>query len=120
MQNLPHHRVKLVAVLAASAIAPTLCATKVGAVESAQRPVVAQAADKASGDGVIKGVNATERKVLITHGPIAALNWPGMTMAFGIAPGIDLTGLAPGAKVTFTLSRDAKGLYVIDEIRRVE
>jgi Cu(I)/Ag(I) efflux system protein CusF len=120
VQNLPHHLVKLVVVLAASAIATTLCTTKVGAVESAQPLVVAQAADKASGDGVIKGVNATERKLLIMHGPIAALNWPGMTMAFGIAPGIDLTGLAPGVKVTFTLSRDAKGLYVIDEIRRVE
>ena len=41
---------------------------------------------------------------------------PAMTMSFRVAPGIDLSGLAPGAKIKFTVSRDEKGLYVIDEI----
>ncbi len=41
-------------------------------------------------------------------------------MAFSVAPSVDLSSLAPGAKVTFTLGRDVKGLYVIDEIQRVE
>jgi Cu(I)/Ag(I) efflux system protein CusF len=120
MQNFHYHRAKLVAALVALPLACTLGAAKVGAVESAQRLVVAQAADKASGDGVIKGVNESERKLQITHGPIPALKWPAMTMAFGVAPGIDLSGLAPGAKVKFSLSRDAKGLYVIDQITRTE
>ena len=82
---------------------------------------VAQAQEKAVGhaEGVIKGVEANERQLLINHGPISgALQMPAMTMAFHVAPGVDLSGLAAGAKVKFTVTRDAKGLYVIEEIER--
>ena len=92
-----------------------------GAFDSAQRLIVAQAPKKAvgEGEGVIKGVDASERKLLISHGPISgALEMPAMVMSFRVAPDIDLSDLAPGAKVKFTLSRDANGLYVIDRIRR--
>ena len=83
--------------------------------------VVAQAPEKPLGEaeGVIKGVDESERKLLISHGPISgALEMPSMTMAFRVAPDIELSGLAPGAKVKFTVSRDAKGLYVIEQLRR--
>jgi Cu(I)/Ag(I) efflux system periplasmic protein CusF len=82
--------------------------------------VVAQATEKAvgQGEGVIKGVDAGERQLLISHGPISgSLQMSAMTMSFGVAPGVDLTGLSKGQKIKFTLSRDARGLYVIDEIR---
>lgn len=95
--------------------------TSAGAFDSAHRLVVAQATEKlvGQGEGVVKGVDASERKVLIKHGPITGtLQMSGMTMAFGVAPEVDLSGLASGAKVKFTLSRDAKGLYVIEQIRR--
>jgi Cu/Ag efflux protein CusF len=85
-------------------------------VDATQRFVVAQAAEKPAGQGVIKSVDAGERKLVIKHGPIRALQMPGMTMPFGVAPDVDLSGLAPGAKVKFTLGRDATGIYVIDQI----
>ncbi len=81
---------------------------------------LAEAAAKASGVGTIKAVNAQEHKVRIAHEPIAALDWPAMTMAFDVAPQVSLEGLKPGTKVNFSISRDPKGLYVIDEISKAE
>jgi Cu(I)/Ag(I) efflux system protein CusF len=97
--------------------------TNVEAFDSPGRRVLAQTAEKliGEGEGVIKGINVSDRKLLITHGPISgALEMPSMTMAFRVAPDVDLASLAPRAKVKFTLSRDAKGLYVIEKIRRVD
>jgi len=92
-----------------------------GALDATQRFVVAQApAEKPTGEGVIKSVDASEHKLVIKHGPIRALQMPGMTMPFGVAPDVDLSGLAPGAKVKFTLGRDATGIYVIDQISRAK
>ena len=122
MQNLRFRPSKLVMTFTAAIIVGG-SVTNAGAFDSTNRLVVAQAAEKAvgEGEGVIKGVDASERKLLITHGPISgALEMPSMTMAFGVAPGVDLSGLASGAKVKFILSRDAKGLYVIDQIQRVK
>lgn len=65
----------------------------------------------------LKASDASERKLLIGHGPISGtLEMPAMVMSFRIAPDIDLASLALGDKVKFTLSRDANGLYVIDQI----
>jgi Cu/Ag efflux protein CusF len=88
--------------------------------DATQRFVVAQAAEKPAGEGVIKSVDVGERKLVIKHGPIRTLQMPGMTMPFGVAPDVDLTGFAPGAKVKFTLGRDATGIYVIDQISRAK
>jgi len=91
------------------------------AFELPQKLVVAQAPEKPLGEaeGVIKGVDESERKLLISHGPISgALEMPSMTLAFRLAPDIELSGQAPGATVKFTVSRDAKCLYVIEKIRR--
>lgn len=80
-------------------------------------PEIAEAVEKATGKGVVEAVNKEERQLRITHEAIPALKWPGMTMAFKVAPGVSLEGLKPGAKVTFTLSKTPQGGYVIDEIR---
>lgn len=120
MHKFRQRRTKLVGVLACTAIAAMLASIGAGAAQTSRQPVVARAAAKASGEGVIKGVNAAERKVKIAHGPIPALQWPAMTMAFGLSANVDITGLAEGAKVKFTLSRDSKGPWVVDEIRRAE
>jgi Cu/Ag efflux protein CusF len=116
----PHRRSKLIGAMAAAAIAIPLGVSRAGASEPTQQLVVAEAVEKASGEGVIKDVNAEERKLQIAHGPIPALQWPAMTMAFSVAPDIDISGIKPGAKVKFTLDRDAKGLWVIKEIHKVE
>ncbi|MGD9545290.1 MAG: copper-binding protein [Methylocystis sp.] len=85
--------------------------------------VVAQAAEKAEkvtgeGEGVIRAINADDRQLMLTHGPVTGpLEMSSMTMAFHVAPGVDLARLSKGMKIKFTISRDAKGLYVIEDVR---
>lgn len=80
------------------------------------RIVVAQQ-DKPSGSGTINSVDAAGHKVNMTHGPVAALKWPGMTMDFPVAADIDLKALKPGAKVGFTLKQAGGGMYEINSIK---
>jgi Cu(I)/Ag(I) efflux system membrane fusion protein len=89
-------------------------AVNAGAALGAQ--ILAQA-EQPSGAGVLNAIDTGKRTLNITHEPIAALHWPGMTMDFRVASGVDLSALKPGAKITFTLGRGADGLYAIDEIR---
>ena len=77
-------------------------------------------AEQPSGVGVLNAIDAGQRKLNITHEPIAALHWPGMKMDFNVAPGVDLSALKPGGKVHFTLGRGADGMYQIDEIGSAE
>lgn len=93
-----------------------------GAFAADQRIVVAQAAEKyekvsGQADGVVKAVDLEERRIRIEHGPISgSLQMMGMTMAFKVAPGVDMSALAPGVKIRFTVARDAKGLFLIEKI----
>jgi Cu(I)/Ag(I) efflux system periplasmic protein CusF len=85
------------------------------------RPAADQMADadpgaKPSGTGTIHSVDAERGVVNLTHEPIPAIGWPAMTMDLGVAPSVDLSAVAPGSDVTFTLERAADGLYVIDSL----
>lgn len=96
--------------------------TLAGAAKADPRIVVVQAAEKparVSGEaqGVIKGIDAEEHRVKIDHGPIkGTLQMAGMMMAFRVAPEIDLGKIKTGDKVNFTVSRDEKGLFVIEKM----
>ncbi len=83
---------------------------------AAGRIVIAQA-DQPSGEGKVNSIDTAARKVNMTHGPVAALKWPGMTMDFQVAPGVDMSTLKAGAKVGFTLKPAADGRYMIDSIK---
>ena len=61
---------------------------------------------------VITMINTENRKVTLKHEPIPALNWPGMTMGFPVAPEVDLDALDKGDKVVFTLAPAGKGQQV--------
>jgi len=77
---------------------------------------VAQIQEKPVGEaeGVIKGIDASEHKLMITHGPISGgIQMPAMTMSFQIAPGIDLSSLEKGQKIKFMVTRDEKGRYLV-------
>ncbi len=68
-------------------------------------------------EGVIKGVDASEHQLMITHGPISGgVQMPGMTMSFRVAPDVDLSRLEKGSKVKFTVTRDEKGRYTITTV----
>jgi Cu(I)/Ag(I) efflux system protein CusF len=88
--------------------------------EGSGRILLAQATAKAAGEGVIKGIDAKERKLLVTHGPIPALKWQGMTMPFGVTSDADLSSLEPGTKIKFNVTRDPNGLYILEDIRRAD
>jgi Cu(I)/Ag(I) efflux system protein CusF len=57
----------------------------------------------AEGSGVVKAVDTKAGTVTIQHGPIAALKWPAMTMAFKVNPRSLLGGVNVGQSVKFTL-----------------
>lgn len=55
--------------------------------------------------GTIDALNAGNGKATITHGPIAEIGMPGMTMDFPVDPALDATALATGAEMTLTFAR---------------
>jgi Cu(I)/Ag(I) efflux system membrane fusion protein len=59
-------------------------------------------------------------KINLSHGPIASLDWPGMTMDFEVQDKALLTNLKRGQKVAFKLIEVRKGKYVISEIAVVK
>jgi len=71
----------------------------------------------AQGTGTVNSVDASGHKINLTHGPIPALGWPGMTMDFAVAPAVDLRALKPGTRVDFTLEQSDGGNYQIQSIK---
>lgn len=55
--------------------------------------------------GTVETVDPDTGKATITHGPIAEIGMPGMTMAFDIAPGLDAATLPLGQEATLTFER---------------
>jgi Cu(I)/Ag(I) efflux system protein CusF len=66
--------------------------------------------------GTIVAIDVANRKVGLNHGPIAALKWPAMKMAFSVNDVVDISDLQPGDQVQFTLHRADTGPYPIVEI----
>jgi Cu(I)/Ag(I) efflux system protein CusF len=50
--------------------------------------------------------------VTIAHGPVAALNWPEMTMSFRVE-GVDLTTIRPGDRVEFEFRSEGMNATII-------
>lgn len=67
----------------------------------------------ARGEGVVNAVDTVKEVVNITHGPIEALRWPGMTMDMPVAKGVDLADLQAGERVRFTLVLGGDNVYRI-------
>ena len=74
------------------------------------------ASESVAATGTVNSVDAAEKKVNITHEPIPALDWPGMTMDFPLGDGASLKGIESGTKVTFHLRKEASGAYVIESL----
>lgn len=72
---------------------------------------------KPTAEGVVNKVNINKRTINVSHDPIGLLNWPAMTMDFGVADGVDIRRLRRGTKIIFTLARGNDGRFVIHEIR---
>ena len=70
----------------------------------------------AQGTGTVNSVDASGHQINLTHGPIPALGWPGMTMDFAVAPAVDLRTLKPGTRVDFTIEQ-GEGGYEIQSVK---
>jgi RND family efflux transporter MFP subunit len=67
-------------------------------------------------EGKIEEIDAKAGTVSITHGPVASLNWPGMTMDFKLANAALLGNLKPGAAIRFEFVERGQGDWVITSI----
>ena len=89
------------------------------AASSVAAPAVPAA--KASGHqavGTVQEVDAKALTVSISHGPIASLKWPAMTMDFKVANASLLKALKPGAKVTVEFVERQPGEWVITSVKK--
>jgi Cu(I)/Ag(I) efflux system protein CusF len=57
-------------------------------------------AKQASATGVVQSVDEAAHSLVIAHGPVESLGWPGMTMTFQ-APDVDLSAIKAGDAITF-------------------
>ncbi len=76
-------------------------------------PSVATKAASHQADGKLDAVDAKSGTVTITHGPVASLKWPAMTMDFMLANAALLGTLKPGATVSLTFVERKPGEWVI-------
>ena len=91
-------------------IAAVFTATSVTAQTMTPMPgMAAKAVKSGNGSGVVKALDLKAAKVTIQHGPIAALAWPGMTMAFVATPPALLRNIKVGQRIDFTVRVSATG-----------
>lgn len=82
--------------------------------------MVHDGAGQVRGTGILNAVDAAAHKVRLTHGPIAEMGWPAMTMDFVVARSVDLSLLRPHRRVTFVMQQDPGGFYQIESIAPAE
>ncbi|HEX2140242.1 MAG TPA: copper-binding protein [Woeseiaceae bacterium] len=77
-------------------------------------------AQTAMGSGRVTSVDPAAGKVELDHGPIAAMQWPAMSMGFVVKDKGALSGVKPGDTVEFELRRqpDSDGQYLIEKLRK--
>jgi len=69
-------------------------------------------------EGTFDAHDPATQTVTLTHGDVPALQWPAMTMDFGLASNDVVAGLAPGAKVRFEFRAGEPGEFVVTRIER--
>ena len=67
--------------------------------------------------GTLDAIDQAAGSVTITHGPVASLNWPAMTMDFQLAHRGLLGALKPGASVAFDFVERKPGEWVVTGFR---
>lgn len=72
------------------------------------------------GSGKVTEVDADSGSMIIRHGPIAALGWPGMTMQFEVTAAVELNRVQVGQNVHFSIRPDENGTYLVDMIHLVD
>ena len=94
----------------AAAPAPTAPSAAAG---SESREGTKPASTDHRGEGKLDAIDLKAGTVTITHGPVATLKWPGMTMDFTLANSGLIGNLKPGASIEFTFVERKPGEWVI-------
>jgi Cu(I)/Ag(I) efflux system membrane fusion protein len=81
---------------------------------SVPSPAVKPVGHKAS--GTLDAIDAKAGSVTITHGPVASLKWPGMTMDFLLANPALVEKIRPGAAIAIEFVERQPGEWVITQI----
>ena len=68
------------------------------------------------GTGTVAKVDAEKGRVSINHEAISSMNWPAMTMDFGVKNKALLDGVKPGDKVEFSFVQSGKD-HTITQIK---
>jgi Cu(I)/Ag(I) efflux system membrane fusion protein len=68
-------------------------------------------------EGTVDDIDAKAATLSISHGPVASLKWPAMTMEFKLANGALLKGLQPGSAVAFEFVERQAGEWVITSLK---
>ncbi|UPQ90260.1 efflux RND transporter periplasmic adaptor subunit [Vibrio sinaloensis] len=67
--------------------------------------------------GEITDVMADHRMLTINHQPVPEWDWPGMTMNFTLAEGVDMEQLQSGQAIEFAMQKTESGQYHIVDYR---
>ncbi|WP_172566290.1 efflux RND transporter periplasmic adaptor subunit [Vibrio navarrensis] len=78
---------------------------------------VEASAETAWAKGEITDVMANHGMLTINHQPVPEWNWPGMTMNFNAAQGVDLSALQKGQAIEFEMQKTDDGQYQIVAIK---
>ena len=79
-------------------------------------PPAAPTAAGHQAQGNVVEVDAKTQSVTLSHGAVASLKWPAMTMNFALANSAQLKDLKPGAAIAFEFVERGKGEWVITKI----
>ena len=90
-------------------------AAKTGAEANKAAPATKGSGNQA--EETVDSIDAKAGTVSISHGPVASLKWPAMTMKFKAANETLLQALMPGAKVTFDFVERQPGEWVITAVK---
>ncbi|ABK45872.1 cation efflux system protein [Magnetococcus marinus MC-1] len=77
-----------------------------------------QPSNQADAMGLIHHVDAKQARVNLTHDPIPALGWPGMTMDLPVSNKVDLSAFQAGDKVHFTVKLGRDNTYRIIQMMK--
>jgi RND family efflux transporter MFP subunit len=91
-------------------------AAALGDIAQAATKTIASVSHRA--DGKVDSVDAKELTVTLTHGPVASLKWPAMTMDFKVANTALLQQLQPGHKVHVEFVERGQGEWVITSVKK--
>jgi Cu(I)/Ag(I) efflux system membrane fusion protein len=78
---------------------------------------VSEAAETAWTKGEITDLMQDHRMVTINHQPVPEWDWPGMTMNFTFAEGVDIADLKRGQAIEFEMQKNAQGQYEIVDFK---